>query len=54
MQGGSTRRVLTAARAFNAGWKIHCTNVQCVYGGSCSQVSGNDVMHAEMYMFVRN
>ena len=42
MQGGST-----AARAFDAGWKIRGTNV---YGRSRSQASGNDVMHAEMYV----
>ena len=34
-------------RVFGASWKIHGTNV---YGRSRSQVSGNDVMHDEMYI----
>ena len=34
-------------RAFGAGWTIHGTNV---YGTSHSQASGNNVMHAEMYV----
>ena len=47
MQGGSSRRVQTAERAFGAGWKIHGTNV---YGRFRSQASGNDVIHAKMYV----
>ena len=38
MRGDSSRR------AFGVGWKIH------VYSRPRSQASGNNVMHAEMYV----